>query len=57
MTTIERIHKLLEQEQKVIERTKEEVTVDFNSVRSGFRVEALEEVIEIFRQDAENGVG
>lgn len=56
MTTIERIHKLLEQEQKVIERTKEEVTVEFDAVRSEFRAEAFSEVIEIFRQNAEDGV-
>jgi hypothetical protein len=45
---ISTIEKLLEDERKVVERLKDEVTVDFPAVRAELRIELLEELLAKF---------
>ncbi len=48
MTKLERIKKMLDNENNIIKRTAKEVTVDFDAVRAELRAECLDEVIQLF---------
>ncbi len=56
MTTLERIKKMLADENSIIKRTAKEVTVDFGAVRAELRAECLGEVLQLFEPQPQEAV-